>query len=128
QALAQPFLLAGRELSLSGSIGISVFPQDGENSEILLNNAQVAMYRGKTSGGNHTLFYSAEMNAHSLEQLNLENELRHAIERDELLLYYQPQMSLCNGELIGMEALVRWRHPARGLVSPAEFIPLAEAT
>jgi len=74
------------------------------------------------------LFYAAEMNAHSLERLTLENDLRSAIERDQLLLYYQPQLNLRRGEIIGMEALLRWQHPVRGLVSPMEFIPLAEET
>ncbi|MCK9388879.1 MAG: EAL domain-containing protein [Sulfuritalea sp.] len=128
KALAQPFLAEERELFLFASIGIAMFPQDGEDGETLLKNAGAAMYRAKASGGNNFLFYSAEMNAHSLERLNLENELRHAIERDELRLYYQPQMSLRSGELIGMEALVRWQHPLRGLLPPMEFIPLAEKT
>jgi len=128
ETLAQPFLLKDREIFLYAGVGISVLPRDGRNSESLLNNALVAMYCTKALGGNKCLFYSAEMNAHTLEHLNLESELRRAIERDELLLYYQPQASLRNGEIVGMEALVRWRHPVRGLVSPMEFIPLAEAT
>lgn len=128
KAMAQPFLIEERELFLSASIGIAMFPQDGKNGEALLKNAAAAMYRAKAAGGNSFNFYAAEMNAHSLERLNLENDLRRAIERDELLLHYQPQMSLRNGEMIGMEALLRWQHPLRGLVSPAEFIPLAEAT
>ncbi len=128
QALAQPFLIEGRELFLSANIGIAMFPKDGEDSETLLKNACAAMHRAKASAGNGFSFYSPEMNAHSLERLNLENDLRRAVERDELLLYYQPQMNLRNGEIIGMEALVRWQHPVRGLVSPAEFIPLAEET
>jgi diguanylate cyclase (GGDEF)-like protein/PAS domain S-box-containing protein len=126
--LAQPFPIEERELFLSASIGIAMFPQDGEDGDTLLKNAGAAMYRAKASGGNSFSFYAAEMNAHSLERLNLENELRRAVERDELLLYYQPQMSLHNGEIIGMEALLRWQHPLRGLVSPMEFIPLAEET
>ncbi|BCB27455.1 hypothetical protein SKTS_23410 [Sulfurimicrobium lacus] len=126
--LSQPFLIEGGDLSLHAGVGISVLPKDGWNSEILLNNAMVAMYRTKATSGNNFLFYSAEMNAHSLERLNMENELRRAVERNELLLFYQPQMSLRNGEIIGMEALLRWQHPLRGLVSPMEFIPLAEET
>ncbi|MEN6587053.1 MAG: EAL domain-containing protein [Sulfuricella sp.] len=126
--LSQPFLIEGRDLSLHAGVGISVLPKDGWNSEILLNNAMVAMYRTKATGGNNFLFYSVEMNAHSLERLNMESELRRAVERNELLLFYQPQMSLRNGEIIGMEALLRWQHPLRGLVSPMEFIPLAEET
>ncbi|MDP2827273.1 MAG: EAL domain-containing protein [Sulfuricellaceae bacterium] len=126
--LAQPLLIEARELFLFASIGIAMFPKDGEDDITLLKNAAAAVYRAKASGGNNFSFYAAEMNAHSLALLNLENELRHALERDELLLYYQPQLSLRNGEIIGMEALVRWQHPVRGLVSPADFIPLAEAT
>lgn len=128
KTLEQPFLLSGRELFLSASIGIAVFPKDGESAEILLKNAAAAMYRTKASTGNSFSFYSAEMNAHSLERLNLEVDLRYAIERDELRLYYQPQMSLRSGAMIGMEALVRWQHPIRGLISPLDFIPLAEET
>jgi diguanylate cyclase (GGDEF)-like protein/PAS domain S-box-containing protein len=128
KTLEQPFLLNGRELFLSASIGIAVFPKDGENAETLLKNAAAAMYRTKMSTGNSFSFYSAEMNAHSLERLNLEVDLRHAIERNELCLYYQPQLSLRSGEVIGMEALLRWQHPVRGLVSPLDFIPLAEET
>ncbi|BCB27712.1 hypothetical protein SKTS_25980 [Sulfurimicrobium lacus] len=128
KVLDQAFLVEERDLFLSASIGIAMFPQDGENGEALLKNASAAMYRTKASGGNNFLFYSAEMNAHSLERLNMESELRRAVERNELLLYYQPQMSLRNGEIIGMEALLRWQHPLRGLVSPMEFIPLAEET
>ena len=128
EILAQPFRIEGRELFMYAGVGISILPKDGIDSEILLNNAQVAMYRTKSSGGNRFLFYSAEMNTNTLERLNLENELHRAIEHDELRLFYQPQVSLRNGEIIGMEALVRWQHPLRGLVSPMEFIPLAEAT
>ena len=128
KTLEQPFLLNGRELFLSASIGIAVFPKDGESAEILLKNAAAAMYRTKASTGNSFSFYSAEMNAHSLERLNLEVDLRYAIERDELRLYYQPQMSLRSGAMIGMEALLRWQHPIRGLISPLDFIPLAEET
>jgi diguanylate cyclase (GGDEF)-like protein/PAS domain S-box-containing protein len=128
KALTQPFLLEERELFLSASIGIAIFPKDGEDGETLLKNAGAAMYRAKAAGGNGFNFYAAEMNAHSLERLNLENELRRAVERDELRLYYQPQLNLRNGEIIGMEALLRWQHPLRGLVPPMEFIPLAEET
>lgn len=128
KTLEQPFLLNGRELFLSASVGIAVFPKDGESAETLLKNAAAAMYRTKASTGNSFSFYSAEMNAHSLERLNLEVDLRHAIERDELRLYYQPQMSLRNGDVIGVEALLRWRHPVRGLLSPLDFVALAEDT
>jgi diguanylate cyclase (GGDEF)-like protein/PAS domain S-box-containing protein len=128
KALDQPFSIEGRELFLSASIGIAMFPLDGEDGETLLKNAAAAMYRARALGGSNFDFYAAEMNVHSLDRLNLENELRRAVERDELRLYYQPQMSLRNGEIIGMEALLRWQHPLRGLVPPMEFIPLAEET
>lgn len=126
KSLAEPFVIEAQELFLSVGIGIAVFPKDGKDGRTLLRNASAAMYRAKAVGGTNFHFYAAEMNAHSLQQLKLENELRRAVERNELILHYQPQMSLRNGELIGMEALVRWRHPVRGLVSPVEFIPLAE--
>ncbi|MFA7241220.1 MAG: EAL domain-containing protein [Sulfuricellaceae bacterium] len=128
KALDQPFQVEERELFLSASIGIAMFPQDGEDGETLLKNAGAAMYRAKAASGNGYSFYAAEMNAHSLERLNLENDLRRAVERDELVLHYQPQLSLRSGEIIGMEALVRWQHPLRGLVPPMDFIPLAEET
>jgi diguanylate cyclase (GGDEF)-like protein/PAS domain S-box-containing protein len=128
QTLTQSFLIKEQELFLSASIGIALFPKDGEDGETLLKNSGAALYRAKALAGSDFSFYSAEMNAHSLERLTLERDLRHAIERDELRLYYQPQMNLRNGEMIGMEALVRWQHPLRGLVSPLDFIPLAEDT
>ena len=128
KAFEQPFLAEKRELFLSASIGIATFPQDGEDGETLLKNAAAAMYRAKAAGGNSFHFYAIEMNANSLERLNLGNELRRAAERDELVLHYQPQVSLRNGEIIGMEALLRWQHPERGLVAPLDFIPLAEET
>ncbi|MHB9101182.1 MAG: EAL domain-containing protein [Sulfuricella sp.] len=126
KALAQPFLIEERELFLSASIGIAMFPRDGEDGETLLKNAGAAMYRAKAAGGNGFNFYTAGMNVHSLERLNLENKLRHAIERDAFVVHYQPQVDLRTGEIVGMEALVRWQHPELGLVSPARFIPVAE--
>lgn len=128
KALSQPILIDTQEIFLSPRVGISVFPKDGSDIETLLVNAEVAMYKGNTAGGNNFNFYSTEMNARSLERLNLENELRRAQERDELVLYYQPQLSLRSGEIIGAEALIRWRHPQHGLVPPGQFIPLAEDT
>lgn len=127
-ALTKPFSISGREVFASASIGISLYPKDGGNSEELLKNADVAMYRAKKHGFNKFLFYDENMNASSVERLNLETHLRHAVDNGELLLYYQPQVNLHSGEIIGAEALIRWQHPEMGLVSPAKFIPLAEET
>ncbi|GEM_PF-696336 len=125
-ALAHPFSISGRELFIGASIGISLYPKDGASSEDLLKNADVAMYRAKKRGRNTFRFYDENMNANSVERLSLETRLRHAIDNDELLLHYQPQINLHSGEIIGAEALIRWQHPEMGLVSPAKFIPLAE--
>ena len=124
--LSQPFSVGEREILLTASIGISILPEDGGTREELLKNARAAMYRAKATGGNALRFYAAEMNARSLERLDMENDLRRAVERGELVLYYQPQLSLRSGEIIGSEALIRWRHPQRGMVPPGNFIPLAE--
>jgi diguanylate cyclase (GGDEF)-like protein/PAS domain S-box-containing protein len=126
--LTQPLLIDERELFVTASIGIAVFPKDGEDGDNLLRNADAALDRAKAMDGNSFDFYAAEMNANLLERLDLENDLRHAIERDELQLHYQPQLSLHTGEIIAMEALVRWQHPVHGLLPPVEFIPLAEET
>ena len=124
--LAQPFRNGEREFFLTGSIGIALFPKDGENGDALLRNAAAAMFRAKAGGGARFHFYTAAMNARSLERLDMENGLRRALDRGELLVHYQPQLSLRTGEIIGAEALVRWQHPERGLVMPGDFIGLAE--
>ena len=128
KAMASPFLLMGQECHITASIGISFYPDDSKDAQTLLKNADLAMYRAKEQGKNNFQFYSAQMNVDSLERLALESSLRGALERDEFLLYYQPKMDICSGNVTGMEALVRWRHPDMGLVSPAQFIPLAEET
>ncbi len=128
QALAQPFPIDEREFFLSASIGVAVFPLDGETGETLLQNAAAAMYKVKATGGDNFSFYAADMNARALERLDMENGLRRAIDRGELVLHYQPQLNLLSGRIIGAEALVRWQHPERGLVPPNDFIPLAEET
>lgn len=128
EILLRPQSINEHEFVLSASIGIAVFPKDGDDGETLLQNATAAMYRVKAAGGGNFRFYAAEMNASSLDRLDMTNDLRRALERDELVLYYQPQLSLRNGDIIGCEALVRWRHPRRGLLPPGQFIPLAEDT
>lgn len=126
--LSKPLSVDDHEIFLSTSIGIAIFPKDGENGDSLLQNAAAAMYKAKVSGGSNFRFYASEMNARSLERLALTNDLRYALQRNELELYYQPQLNLRNGGIIGCEALLRWHHPLRGLVSPGQFIPLAEET
>ncbi len=124
----QPFEVQGRELPTTASIGISLFPDDGQDVETLLMNADAAMYRAKEMGpGNHH-FYSPQMSAQGQEQLALESCLPRALERDELFLVYQPKLDLATGQVTGVEALMRWRHPSMGLVSPLRFIPIAEDT
>jgi diguanylate cyclase (GGDEF)-like protein/PAS domain S-box-containing protein len=127
-ALSQPFMLEQQEVYITASIGIAVAPFDGDEVRTLLKHADTAMHYAKSRGGNNYQFYSQSMSVAAVRQLTLENKLRKAIERDELLLHYQPQLDLQTGELIGMEALVRWQNPEMGLVSPADFIPVAEQT
>jgi diguanylate cyclase (GGDEF)-like protein len=125
---ADPFLVAKRELFVSPSIGIALSPSDGDEVTSLLKNADTAMYRAKERGRNNYQLYTADMNVRAHERLALETSLHTAISRDELVLHYQPKVDLRTGRIVGMEALVRWQHPQRGLLSPASFIPLAEET
>ncbi len=124
--LSRPIVIDGHEVFVTTSIGISLFPNDGLDKNTLITNADVAMYRAKEEGRNHFQFYTFGMNATTVERLTLENDLRRAVEREELVLHYQPQMDLVSGEITGFEALVRWQHPELGLVPPARFIPIAE--
>jgi diguanylate cyclase (GGDEF)-like protein len=128
QALKSPFSIDGQELFVTVSIGISVYPHDGKDAQTLLQNAGVAVAGARQHGGDNYQFYRADMNAQALKRLGLENSLRRAVERDEFVVYYQPQINTETSQLVGMEALVRWRHPELGLISPMEFIPLAEET
>ncbi len=125
-SLSTPFQLGSLELFVSMSLGISMYPSDGEDLETLLKNAASALYRIKEQGGDGYQFYAAEMNTKVFERLVLENYLRQAVNKDEFLLFYQPQYNTTTQEMTGVEALVRWKHPEFGLVSPAEFIPIAE--
>jgi len=127
-SLAEPMEVDGKELVVTCSAGISIYPQDGPDVDTLLKNADAAMYRAKEHGRNNFQFYTAEMNERVNERLALENALRRAIERKEFLLHYQQRVDLRTGAIVGAEALVRWVHPEWGLVRPARFIPLAEET
>ena len=128
EQLGAPYVLGRRDYHVTLSIGISVFPSDGNDSQALLKAADVAMYRAKASGRNNHLFYSPSMNVHTAERLELESDLRHALERGEFLLHYQPKVEIATGLITGIEALLRWEHPLRGLISPMDFIPIAEET
>jgi diguanylate cyclase (GGDEF)-like protein len=125
-AIATPFHVSDHELSLTCSIGIAVFPVDGVHADTIVKNAGAAMHHAKQRSRNSFQFYSAELNARALEKLTLANQLRKALDRDELHLYYQPKVDLKTDAITGAEALVRWQHPKRGWVPPQEFIPLAE--
>jgi len=126
--LGRPVSLDGYELFVTASMGISLYPEDGQDAEMLLSNADSAMYHVKREGRNHWGFYSERMNEQSRRRLQLTSGLRHAIEKNQFSLVYQPQLALATRSLCGAEALVRWEHPELGVISPLEFIPLAEDT
>ena len=127
-ALAQPMQIAGHMLTTSCSLGIAIFPQDAEDSAALMKNADTAMYHAKERGRRNFQFFSREMNLRAVERQSIETALRLALDRDEFELVYQPQIDIASGRMAGMEALIRWRHPERGLLSPAAFIDVAEDT
>jgi len=126
--LSEIFRLAEQEIFITASLGIALYPRDGKEIEQLINHAHTAMIKAKQQGGDHFEFYTAAYNIGSSDRLALQTSLRYALERDELEVYYQPQVNLQTGEIFGAEALVRWHHPDRGIVSPNKFIPIAEET
>ena len=128
EAMANPFSIEGREIFVTISVGIAIFPVDGESIDALLKNADSAMYHAKEKGRNNFQFYSNNLNAAATDRLNLEGELRHAVEREEFVVFYQPQIDLRGGEIVSAEALVRWQHPRRGLLRPEEFMQAAVDT
>jgi diguanylate cyclase (GGDEF)-like protein len=128
ETLKSPICINGHEIFLSASAGISLFSDDGDDPQILLKNARAALSRAEEHGGNNYQFYTIDMNDRAFKRLELENQLRRALEQGEFEVFYQPKVDITTKRIVGMEALVRWNHPKFGLVSPAEFIPLAEET
>ena len=128
ESLAEPLVIGDQELFITASIGITIFPHDGLEPETLVANADLAMYRAKGEGRNNYMLFTPAMNQVVVRRLEMERALRRAIMRDELIVYYQPKVDLHSGLMVGLEALVRWQRPGHGLVSPADFIPLAEET
>jgi len=125
-AFSIPVYIKGQWLQISTSVGISLYPKDGTDTDTLIKHADAAMYRAKKEGRNNFQYYSPELTLAVFEKMSLERALRHAVERNELVLYYQPQVCLKSGQVVGVESLVRWKHPTMGLIPPNRFIPLAE--
>ncbi len=126
ESLLAQFTVGEHQLSVTPSIGVSIYPDDGDTSVQLLRNADLAMYRAKSAGRNRFEYYKPEMNVKAVQRLQLENDLRVAIAKEQLALYYQPKVNVASGDVVGMEALLRWNHPSLGFISPALFIPVAE--
>ncbi len=124
--IRRPFRIEQHEILLGCSLGISLYPEHGADAQTLLNHADIALQQAKRVGGNSWRFYSEDLRASSIEQVNLESQLRKAIFRDEFVVYYQPKISLKDNQLMGVEALVRWNHPSLGLLAPSDFMPMAE--
>jgi len=124
--LVEPVTLNGYELTVTASMGISLYPDDATNGQEMIRNADAAMYKAKGTGRNAYQFYTSDLNQHALEMLSMENALRRAIERQEFVLHYQPQVDITSGSVVGAEALIRWNHPDLGLVMPGKFISIAE--
>jgi len=125
-SLGEPFSIDDKHLDIHASIGVSTYPGDGQDAETLIHKADTAMYAAKQLGRNNCQFFKADMQARVLERQNLEGGLRHALSRNEFMLHYQPKINLKTGEIAGVEALLRWQHPTRGLVPPVQFVPIAE--
>ncbi|SOD41294.1 GGDEF/EAL domain-containing response regulator [Nitrosovibrio sp. Nv4] len=128
EALRRPFSLQGHEIIVTASIGISVYPTDSLDADTLAKNSDIAMYRSKEAGRDTYRFFTAEMNARAIEKLNQENALRHALDRNEFVLHYQPKVDLSTGRITGVEALIRWKRPGHGFIAPLEFISVLEQT
>ncbi|MEW7973625.1 MAG: EAL domain-containing protein [Candidatus Thiodiazotropha endolucinida] len=128
EGLRRPIVIKGRQMVITASIGIALFPEDGEDFEMLLRNADTAMYQAKKTGRDQAMFYSTSMNKEALRVLGLEQDLHQALAQGEFEVHYQPKISIKTRRLVGAEALIRWRHPQRGLISPGEFLPVAEDT
>ena len=127
-SVAQPVMLGSKEFFVTCSIGVAVYPTDGAAADSLIEHADIAMYRAKKLGRNNFQFYTPAMNEEAMERVRIEGALRNALERNEFVLHYQPQVDLGNGQIVGMEALIRWRHPELGMVAPNRFISVAEET
>jgi diguanylate cyclase (GGDEF)-like protein/PAS domain S-box-containing protein len=128
KSLQESFIIDGKEIFIGASVGISLYPQDGADANDLIKAADIAMYQVKADGRNGFRYYTSQLSEFAHERLNLDTQLRHALERNELVVHYQPQISLKTGRIIGAEALVRWQHPEMGMIPPGKFIPLAEET
>ena len=128
EAVKKPLTLGGHELNITASIGIAIYPADGEDAETLLKNADTAMYHAKEQGRNNYQFFTPALHTRTVEQMKMESSLHHALEREELIVYYQPVVDVKTGRIVSSEALLRWQRPECGLVNPAEFIGIAERT
>lgn len=128
ETVSETVIISGYELSSSASMGVTVYPDDATDVDTLLKNADVAMYRAKAKGGNNFQFYTHDMSAMADERMHFQHGLNYALERDEFMLYYQPRINAQTGRVVGMEALLRWRHPQKGLLEPLKFIPILEET
>ncbi|MCX8028069.1 MAG: EAL domain-containing protein [Thermodesulfovibrionales bacterium] len=128
KSISTPFKIKGQDIYVTASVGIATFPDDGDSSDLLLKNTETAMFYAKSLDKNNYQFFNKTMNQFALERLKIENDIRRAIENDEFVLHYQPQIEISTGKIVGVEALIRWLHPTKGSISPLKFIPIAEET